>query len=58
MIRRTAAIQEALQAAVAVPLALAEKISVLWSPLKEMVVYCNIACKSDAQVTKSAIKRV
>ncbi|XP_077959632.1 formimidoyltransferase-cyclodeaminase isoform X2 [Gasterosteus aculeatus] len=56
MKRRTAAMQEALQAAVAVPLALAEKISVLWSPLKEMVVYCNIACKSDAQVAAKALE--
>ncbi|KAM8905174.1 formimidoyltransferase-cyclodeaminase isoform 2-T2 [Spinachia spinachia] len=54
--RRTAAMQEGLQAAVAVPLALAEKISVLWSPLKEMVVYGNIACKSDAQVAAKALE--
>lgn len=44
--------QEGLQRAVGVPLALAERISVLWPYLREMVVYGNIACKSDAQVTK------
>ncbi|KAL6115075.1 ftcd [Pungitius sinensis] len=56
MKRRTAAMQGGLQAAVAVPLALAEKISVLWSPLKEMVAYGNVACKSDAQVAAKALE--
>lgn len=44
--------QEGLQQAVGVPLALAEKISILWPLLREMVIYGNIACKSDAQVHK------
>merc|ERR1712035_229904 len=54
--RRQAAMQEGLQRAVGVPLALAERISVLWSPLKEMVIYGNIACKSDAQVAAKALE--
>lgn len=45
--------QDGLQQAVGVPLALAERINVLWPHLKEMVVYGNAACKSDAQVTKN-----
>lgn len=44
--------QDGLQRAVGVPLALAERISILWPYLREMVVYGNIACKSDAQVTR------
>lgn len=44
--------QDGLQRAVGVPLALAERISVLWPYLREMVVYGNISCKSDAQVTR------
>lgn len=48
--------QVGLQRAVAVPLALAERINVLWPYLKEMVVYGNIACKSDAQVTQTLIQ--
>ncbi|XP_049922270.1 formimidoyltransferase-cyclodeaminase [Epinephelus moara] len=54
--RREAAMQEGLQRAVSVPLALAERISVLWSPLKEMVIHGNIACKSDAQVAAKALE--
>ncbi|XP_059184072.1 formimidoyltransferase-cyclodeaminase [Centropristis striata] len=54
--RREAAMQEGLQRAVSVPLALADRISVLWSPLKEMVIYGNIACKSDAQVAAKALE--
>ncbi|KAL7370051.1 hypothetical protein ABVT39_017512 [Epinephelus coioides] len=54
--RREAAMQEGLQRAVSVPLALADRISVLWSPLKEMVVHGNIACKSDAQVAAKALE--
>lgn len=50
LIRREAAMQEGLKQAVAVPLALAERISILWPSLKEMVVYGNFSCKSDAQV--------
>ncbi|KAK9524308.1 hypothetical protein VZT92_018157 [Zoarces viviparus] len=56
MKRREVAMQEGLQRAVAVPLALADRISVLWSPLQEMVVYGNIACKSDAQVAAKALE--
>uniref|UniRef100_A0A7N8WT59 Formimidoyltransferase-cyclodeaminase n=1 Tax=Mastacembelus armatus TaxID=205130 RepID=A0A7N8WT59_9TELE len=54
--RRQAAMQEGLQRAVAVPLSLAERISVLWPPLKQMVVHGNIACKSDAQVAAKALE--
>ncbi|XP_068458158.1 formimidoyltransferase-cyclodeaminase [Clinocottus analis] len=54
--RREAALQAGLQRAAAVPLALADRISVLWLPLKEMVVYGNIACKSDAQVAAKALE--
>lgn len=43
--------QEGLQRAVGVPLSLAERISVLWPSLKELVAYGNMACKSDAQVS-------
>lgn len=43
--------QEGLQRAVGVPLSLAERISVLWPCLKELVAYGNMACKSDAQVS-------
>lgn len=42
--------QDGLQQALAVPEALAERISALWPHLKEMVVHGNISCKSDAQV--------
>lgn len=42
--------QDGLKQAVFVPLALAEKISVLWPSLREIVLYGNIGCKSDAQV--------
>lgn len=42
--------QEGLKRAVGVPLALAEKVSVLWPSLKQMVLFGNIGCKSDAQV--------
>ncbi|XP_054479495.1 formimidoyltransferase-cyclodeaminase [Anoplopoma fimbria] len=54
--RRQAEMQAGLQRAVSVPLALADRISLLWSPLKEMVVYGNIACKSDAQVAAKALE--
>ncbi|KAM4537659.1 formimidoyltransferase-cyclodeaminase-like [Fundulus diaphanus] len=54
--RREAAMQEGLQQAVAVPLALAEKISILWPPLRQMVQYGNIGCKSDAQVAAKALE--
>ncbi|XP_073351547.1 formimidoyltransferase-cyclodeaminase [Pagrus major] len=54
--RREAAMQEGLQRAVGVPLALAERVNVLWPALQEMVVYGNIACKSDAQVAAKALE--
>ncbi|KAM4537651.1 formimidoyltransferase-cyclodeaminase-like [Fundulus diaphanus] len=54
--RREAAMQEGLQQAVAVLLALAEKISILWPPLRQMVQYGNIGCKSDAQVAAKALE--
>ncbi|XP_061760602.1 formimidoyltransferase-cyclodeaminase [Nerophis ophidion] len=54
--RREAAMQDGLKRAVSVPLALALKISVLWSPLKELVLYGNISCKSDAQVAAKALE--
>ncbi|XP_026218873.1 formimidoyltransferase-cyclodeaminase [Anabas testudineus] len=54
--RREAAMQDGLQRAVSVPLSLAEKISVLWPCLKEVVAYGNIACKSDAQVAAKALE--
>lgn len=53
-IRREAAMQDGLQRAVGVPLALAERVHVLWPYLKEMAAYGNIACKSDAQVTRKS----
>ncbi|XP_045897155.1 formimidoyltransferase-cyclodeaminase-like [Micropterus dolomieu] len=56
MKRRQAAMQEGLQQAAGVPLALAERISVLWPSLKEMVVHGNMACKSDAQVAAKALE--
>jgi hypothetical protein len=42
--------QEGLKQAVAVPLSLAERVNLLWPCLKEMVIYGNVACKSDLQV--------
>ncbi|XP_037552575.1 formimidoyltransferase-cyclodeaminase [Nematolebias whitei] len=54
--RRNAAMQDGLKEAVLVPLALAERISVLWPSLREMVLYGNISCKSDAQVAAKALE--
>ncbi|XP_039649615.1 formimidoyltransferase-cyclodeaminase isoform X2 [Perca fluviatilis] len=54
--RREVMMQAGLQRAVSVPLALAERVNVLWAPLKEMVVNGNIACKSDAQVAAKALE--
>ncbi|CAN9498287.1 unnamed protein product [Ophioblennius macclurei] len=53
---REAALQDGLKQAVSVPLSLAERISALWVPLKEMVIYGNIGCKSDAQVAAKALE--
>lgn len=49
--------QDGLQRAVGVPLALAERVHALWPYLKEMAAYGNIACKSDAQVTRKSQKK-
>ncbi|XP_061572021.1 formimidoyltransferase-cyclodeaminase-like [Cololabis saira] len=54
--RREAAMQDGLKQAVVVPLALAERISALWGPMKELVVYGNVSCKSDAQVAAKALE--
>ncbi|XP_066544664.1 formimidoyltransferase-cyclodeaminase isoform X2 [Amia ocellicauda] len=54
--RREAAMQEGLKRAVGVPLSLAERVSVLWPSLKEMVCYGNLACKSDLQVAAKALE--
>ncbi|XP_041637495.1 formimidoyltransferase-cyclodeaminase isoform X1 [Cheilinus undulatus] len=54
--KRETAMQDGLKRAVGVPLALAERVSVLWPSLKEMVVHGNIACKSDAQVAAKALE--
>ncbi|XP_035006481.1 formimidoyltransferase-cyclodeaminase isoform X2 [Hippoglossus stenolepis] len=56
VLRREAAMQEGLKRAVSVPLALAERINVLWPSLKEIVVYGNVACRSDAQVAAKALE--
>ncbi|KAK2814684.1 hypothetical protein Q5P01_000761 [Channa striata] len=48
--------QEGLQRAVGVPLSLAERVGVVWSPLKETVAYGNVGCKSDAQVAAKALE--
>uniref|UniRef100_W5MQX6 Formimidoyltransferase-cyclodeaminase n=1 Tax=Lepisosteus oculatus TaxID=7918 RepID=W5MQX6_LEPOC len=53
---REAAMQEGLKRAVRVPLSLAERVSVLWPSLKEMVLYGNLACKSDLQVAAKALE--
>lgn len=50
--------QDGLQRAVGVPLALAERVHALWPYLKEMAAYGNIACKSDAQVTRKSQKKI
>lgn len=42
--------QEGLRRAVAAPMSLAERVSLLWPPLKQMMVHGNPACRSDAQV--------
>lgn len=52
--RREAAMQEGLKQAVAVPLSLAERVNLLWPCLKEMVIYGNVACKSDLQTQQRA----
>ncbi|XP_063067810.1 formimidoyltransferase-cyclodeaminase [Engraulis encrasicolus] len=54
--RREAAMQDGLKKAVGVPLSLAERVTQLWAPLKEMVTHGNVACKSDAQVAAKALE--
>lgn len=54
--RREAAMQEGLKKAVGVPLGLAERVTLLWPSLKEMVLHGNVACKSDAQVAAKALE--
>ncbi|XP_062384368.1 formimidoyltransferase-cyclodeaminase [Sardina pilchardus] len=54
--RREEAMQEGLKKAVGVPLGLAEKVTLLWPSLKEMVLHGNVACKSDAQVAAKALE--
>ncbi|XP_054633885.1 formimidoyltransferase-cyclodeaminase isoform X2 [Dunckerocampus dactyliophorus] len=54
--RREAAMQDGLKRAVSIPLALAQRISVLWPPLKELVLHGNMSCKSDAQVAVKALE--
>ncbi|XP_064182844.1 formimidoyltransferase-cyclodeaminase isoform X1 [Anguilla rostrata] len=54
--RREAAMQDGLMEAVGVPLSLAERVNLLWPCVKEMVLYGNIACKSDVQVAAKALE--
>ncbi|XP_062845904.1 formimidoyltransferase-cyclodeaminase [Trichomycterus rosablanca] len=56
MKRREEAMQDGLKKAIGVPMSLAEKVNVLWSPLKELVKYGNVACKSDVQVAAKALE--
>ncbi|KAJ8367623.1 hypothetical protein AAFF_G00314100 [Aldrovandia affinis] len=54
--RREQALQDGLVKAVNVPLSLAERVNLLWPCLKEMVLYGNVACKSDLQVAAKALE--
>ncbi|XP_042811357.1 formimidoyltransferase-cyclodeaminase isoform X1 [Panthera leo] len=54
--RRAAALQEGLRQAVAVPLALAEKVASLWPALQELAQCGNLACRSDLQVAAKALE--
>ncbi|XP_039113024.1 formimidoyltransferase-cyclodeaminase isoform X2 [Hyaena hyaena] len=54
--RREAALQEGLRQAVAVPLALAEKVAALWPALQELAQCGNVACRSDLQVAAKALE--
>ncbi|XP_047432649.1 formimidoyltransferase-cyclodeaminase [Mugil cephalus] len=56
MDRRETAMQDGLRRSINVPLALAERISVLWDPLRDLVLYGNISCKSDVQVAAKALE--
>ncbi|KAM5275467.1 formimidoyltransferase-cyclodeaminase isoform 1-T1 [Hipposideros larvatus] len=54
--RRSAALQEGLRRAVAVPLALAETVATLWPALQELALCVNLACRSDLQVAAKALE--
>ncbi|XP_058379351.1 formimidoyltransferase-cyclodeaminase [Diceros bicornis minor] len=54
--RRSAALQEGLRRAVAVPLALAETVASLWPALQELALCGNLACRSDLQVAAKALE--
>lgn len=54
--RREQQMQAGLQSAVLVPLSLAQKVSELWTPLKELCESGNPACQSDAQVAVKALE--
>ncbi|XP_072308455.1 formimidoyltransferase-cyclodeaminase [Eucyclogobius newberryi] len=54
--RREQQMQSGLQEAVKVPLSLAQKVSGLWTHLKELCVHGNVACQSDAQVAAKALE--
>lgn len=54
--RREQQMQSGLQSAVLVPLSLAQKVSELWTPLKELCETGNPACQSDAQVAVKALE--
>ncbi|XP_074177179.1 formimidoyltransferase-cyclodeaminase isoform X2 [Rhinolophus sinicus] len=54
--RRSAAVQEGLRQAVAVPLALAETVASLWPALQKLALCVNLACRSDLQVAAKALE--
>ncbi|XP_028836235.1 formimidoyltransferase-cyclodeaminase [Denticeps clupeoides] len=54
--RRDTAMQDGLKKAVGVPISLAERVNLLWPCLKELVLYGNVACKSDLQVAAKALE--
>lgn len=54
--RREQQLQSELKKAVLVPLSLAQNVSELWSPLKELCESGNYACQSDAQVAVKALE--
>ncbi|XP_055019908.1 formimidoyltransferase-cyclodeaminase [Boleophthalmus pectinirostris] len=54
--RREQQVQAGLQEAVKVPLSLAQKISGLWTHLKELCLHGNATCQSDAQVAVKALE--
>lgn len=56
IMRRDQALEDGLQKAVKVPLSLAQKVSRLWAPLKELIAHGNLSCQSDAQVAAKALE--